>query len=274
MFASKIHIQNENKVNFKKKTYAELQELHQRQCKILSNKRFVEGLPDKGEKLKQFIAQLDAELNIRDVHKKLCTDMLALKIGKDQLDTLEWTGKHVTVTHKNSQSDVVHDDEDVLKMFASHSGVYQDKIIIEEKPEKTLIKPSDLIEEESVERKQQDYDSIGFSENMEPYAKNLCGRIDTHLSTDKAHFLLNKPAVPNKHSIVKIADVSLKESVMLQVTHDSKLKELKAENLKQKSFPKFDMSSYRNTSLFNFDNIEDDSDDDDDDDIINNDSDA
>uniref|UniRef100_A0A2S2NKT4 Uncharacterized protein n=1 Tax=Schizaphis graminum TaxID=13262 RepID=A0A2S2NKT4_SCHGA len=198
--------------------------------------------------------------------------MLALKIGKDQLDTLEWTGKHVTAIHKNNQSDVIDDDKDVLKMFASHSGVYQDKIIIKEKSEKPLIKPSDLIEEDPIENKQQDYDSIGFSENMERYAKNLCGRIDNHLSADKKHFLLNKPAVPNKHSTVKIADVSLKESVKLQVTYDSKLKELKAENLKQKSFPKFDMSSYRNTSLFNFDNIEDDSDDDND--IFDNDSDA
>jgi len=87
-----------------------------------------------------------------------------------------------------------------------------------------LIKPSDLIEEDPIEGKQQGYDSIGFSENMERYAKNLCGRIDTHLPTKKGHLLLNKPAVPNKHSIVKAADVSLKESVMLQVTYDSKLK--------------------------------------------------
>jgi len=49
-------------------------------------------------------------------------------------------------------------------------------------------------------------------------------------------------------------------------------KELKAENLKQRSFPKFDMSSYRNTSLFNFDNIEDDSDDNND--LLDNDSDG
>ncbi|KAF0766314.1 Uncharacterized protein FWK35_00007279 [Aphis craccivora] len=272
MFASKIHTQNENKVNFKKKTYAELQELYERQRKILSNKRFVDGLPDKGEKLKQFVAQLDAELNVRDDHKKLCADMLALKIGKDQLDTFEWTSKHVAAIHKNSQPDVVDDDEDVLKMFASHSGVNQDKIIIEEKPEETLIKPSDLIKEDPIKDKQQEYDSIEFSQNMERYAKNLCGRIDTHLSTDKKHFLLNKPAVPNKHSIVKAADVSLKESVMLQVSYESKMKELKAENLKQRSFPKFDMSSYRNTSLFNFDNIEDDSDDDND--LLENDSDG
>jgi len=57
--------------------------------------------------------------------------MLALNIGGDQLDTLEWTGKHVTAVHKNSQSDVMGDDEEVLKMFVSHSGVNQDKIIIE-----------------------------------------------------------------------------------------------------------------------------------------------
>jgi len=95
-----------------------------------SSRRFVEGLPDKGEKLKQFIAQLDIELNKRDVHKKLCTDMLALNIGSDQLDTFEWTGKHVKPVQKNSQPDVIGDDE-VLKMFASHSGVNQDKIIIE-----------------------------------------------------------------------------------------------------------------------------------------------
>jgi len=98
---------------------------------LFFSRRFVDGLPDKGEKLKQFVAQLDAELNVRDDHKKLCADMLALKIGKDQLDTFEWTSKHVAAIHKNSQPDVVDDDEDVLKMFASHSGVNQDKIIIE-----------------------------------------------------------------------------------------------------------------------------------------------
>jgi len=93
-----------------------------------------------------------------------------------------------------------------------------------EKPEESLIKPSDLIKEDPIKDKQQEYDSIEFSQNMERYAKNLCGRIDTHLSTDKKHFLLNKPAVPNKHSIVKAADVSLKESVMLQVSYESKMK--------------------------------------------------
>lgn len=98
---------------------------------LFSSRQFVDGLPDKGEKLKQFVAQLNTELKVRDDHKKLCADMLALKIGKDQLDTFEWTSRHVPAIHNNSQPDVVDDNEDVLKMFASHSGVNQDKIIIE-----------------------------------------------------------------------------------------------------------------------------------------------
>lgn len=58
--------------------------------------------------------------------------MSSLNIGKDQLDTLEWTGKHIPYnTAKNkSQSDVEDDEENVLKMFVSHSGVNVDKIII------------------------------------------------------------------------------------------------------------------------------------------------
>lgn len=58
--------------------------------------------------------------------------MSSMNIGKDQLDTLEWTGKHIpyNTTKKKSQSNVEDDDENVLKMFASHSGVNMDKIII------------------------------------------------------------------------------------------------------------------------------------------------
>lgn len=88
-----------------------------------------------------------------------------------------------------------------------------------------MIKPSDLIEEESViNNKQQSYESTEFPVNIERYAKNLCGRIDTNISTDKQQLLLNKPAKPNKHSTVKVEELSLKESVRLQYIHENKLK--------------------------------------------------
>lgn len=38
MFATKLKTDNENKVSFKDKTYAELQELLERQKKIINNK--------------------------------------------------------------------------------------------------------------------------------------------------------------------------------------------------------------------------------------------
>lgn len=92
--------------------------------------RFVDGLPDKGEKVKNFRSQLKVELYNRSVHEKLCKDMSLLNIGKDQLDTLEWTGKYSSNIKRNSQPNIDNDDEDVLKMFISHSGIHQDKIII------------------------------------------------------------------------------------------------------------------------------------------------
>ncbi|VVC26934.1 DNA-directed RNA polymerase II subunit GRINL1 [Cinara cedri] len=261
MFATKLKTNNENKVNFKDKTYAELQELLERQNKIINNKRFVDGLPDKGEKLKHFRAQLEIELDKHQIHKKLCEDMCLLNIGKDQLDTLEWTGKHIPSTlQMNTQPNVNNSDEDVLKMFVSHSGICQDKIIIKEIPEKPLIKPSDLIDEVSLDKSKLYIESQKFPEKLEPYAKNLCGRFDTNIPVSKRHILLNKPAKPNKSSTVKALSVSLAESVMLQHSQDNKLKIIKEENLKSRQMPKFDYSSYRESTIFNTIHSEDDSD--------------
>lgn len=88
-----------------------------------------------------------------------------------------------------------------------------------------MIKPSDLIEEEpTINDKQQNYESLDFPVNVERYAKNLCGRIDTNVPTDKRQLLLNKPVKPDKHSVVKTETLSLKESVTLQYLHENKLK--------------------------------------------------
>lgn len=88
-----------------------------------------------------------------------------------------------------------------------------------------MIKPSDLIEEEPViDDKQQSYESIEFPVKIERFAMNLCGRFDISIPTDKSQSLLNKPSKPNKYSTVKIEELSLKESVMLQYLHQNKLK--------------------------------------------------
>lgn len=95
-------------------------------------RRFVDALPDKGEKVRQLRDQIELELEKHKKMAKLCQDMASINIGKDQLDTLEWTGKHAPYTmQRNNQPDV--EDGNVLKMFVSHSGVNQDKIIVKYK---------------------------------------------------------------------------------------------------------------------------------------------
>lgn len=93
--------------------------------------RFVDSLPDKGEKVNNFRTQIKVELDNRQLYDTLCKDMLLLDVGKGQLDTLEWTGKQRVpdVKRECSQSDI-EDDGDVLKMFATHSGIHKDKIFI------------------------------------------------------------------------------------------------------------------------------------------------
>jgi len=92
-----------------------------------------------------------------------------------------------------------------------------------EKPEELLINPSDLIDSEHTHKSLID-ETHEFDENVEKYAKNLCGRIDNHKPEKKEHLLLNKPIKPNKHSEVKAAELSLKESVTLQILQENKLK--------------------------------------------------
>lgn len=75
--------------------------------------------------------QLEVELKKRDVHRQLCENMSSLNIGIDQLDALEWTGKQSSSVKLNNIQPVVDDDDrDALKIFVSHSGINQDKIII------------------------------------------------------------------------------------------------------------------------------------------------
>jgi len=83
------------------------------------------------------------------------------------------------------------------------------------------------------------------------------------------HWLIN---VFNR-VLLEIFRTYLKSVLFENLNYVFIFKELKAEHLKQKPIPKFDTSNYRNTSMFNYDDIlEDDSDEDND--ILDNDSDA
>jgi len=273
MFASKLTARRENRVDLKNKTYPELRELLERQDRILSDSCFVNRLPDKGEKLKNFRAQIEVELAGRRRYDKLCEDMGSLDVSKSQLDTLEWTGKQRVPDVNGEHGRLnVDDDRDVLKMFVTHSGIHRDKIFIKEKSEAPLIRPSDLIEEKPAEpteqQKNDEYEN--FHINVECYAKNLCGRIDKRSTmTGRTHLLLNKPIKPSVHSAVKAKSMTLKESVMLQILHENKLKDMEKERSVQRSFDKFKTANYRDARPIIAEVTSDE--DDDNDDVISND---
>lgn len=96
------------------------------------SRKFIDGLPDKGKKVKHFHDQIKLELKKRYNADQLCEDMALLNINKDQLNIIEWTGKCIPYARDKSQP-CVDNDEDVLKMFVSHSGVNQRKKIIKYK---------------------------------------------------------------------------------------------------------------------------------------------
>lgn len=86
-----------------------------------------------------------------------------------------------------------------------------------------MIKPSDLIVNEQIHKPQND-ESKDYQMSVEPYAMKLCGHIDDQLPKQNNYLLLNKPVKLNKHSEIKVAMLSLKESVVLQIKQENKLK--------------------------------------------------
>jgi len=93
--------------------------------------RLVDSLSDKGEKLKNFRTQIKVELDNRHLYDMLCKDISSLDIDQNQVAALEWTGKQckLDLERKNGQSNI-DDKGDVLKMFVTHSGIHQNKIVI------------------------------------------------------------------------------------------------------------------------------------------------
>lgn len=85
-----------------------------------------------------------------------------------------------------------------------------------------MIERSDSIDNDQIREPQND-ESKKIQDHLELYAKNLCGRID-QLPKQNKPLLLNKPVKMDKYSEVKIATLSLKESIVLQIKQENKLK--------------------------------------------------
>ncbi|EZA50840.1 hypothetical protein DMN91_002349 [Ooceraea biroi] len=132
----------------------ELEELLERQNKLLACKNFVSKLPDKGKRIKDFRDRILKELQHKDEIEKAANLLSRLNIaceGKAAMTKLEWTGKYDNDVTKVVELDS-DDEEDPLKILAQPTGAgVHKKKIIHVVSEESLIKPEDLDEIKSFE---------------------------------------------------------------------------------------------------------------------------
>ncbi|CAK9806248.1 DNA-directed RNA polymerase II subunit GRINL1A [Anthophora quadrimaculata] len=147
--------------NLAKMQKFELEELLERQNKILSNKAFVLKLPDKGEKIKAFRDKILTELKHKNEIENAANLLSRLNLaseGKAAMNELEWTGKYNESENAVKVELDSDDEEDPLKILAqpTGSGVHKKKVI-HLLPEESLIRPEDLAEIESSEAQSTEY---------------------------------------------------------------------------------------------------------------------
>ncbi|XP_012225703.1 DNA-directed RNA polymerase II subunit GRINL1A [Linepithema humile] len=234
-----------------KKQKFELEELLERQNKILANKKFISNLPDKGEKIINFYNKILEELEHKNEMERAANLLSQLNIaseGKAAMSKLEWTGKY---DDKNEESitkiELDSDDEDnPLKILAqpTGSGVHKKKII-HLAPEESLIKPEDITEIESfktspldVEHVKYIVDKVEKAEEInkkEPFRPYKTTKSDVHNPMKEKQRKLHKnwevtAATPPLivHGAAKV--LSLNESLKLQKEQSEKLQEIQAKH--------------------------------------------
>lgn len=235
-----------------KKRKFELEELLERQIKILANKKFISNLPDKGEKIIKFRDKILKELEHKNEVEKAANSLSRLNIaseGKAAMSKLEWTGKY---DDKNGESTTEmieldsDDEENPLKILAqpTGSGVHKKKII-HLAPDESLIKPEDIIEIESFKTNPLDVEHVKYivdkveksqetskKESFRPYKTT---KSNVHDPMKEKQRKLHKnwevtAATPPLivHEAAKI--LSLNESLILQKKQTEKLQKIQAKH--------------------------------------------
>ncbi|XP_076245442.1 RNA polymerase II subunit M [Calliopsis andreniformis] len=231
----------------------ELEELLERQNKILANKSFISKLPDKGAKIKAFRDRIEKELQHKNEVEKAANLLSRLNLaseGKAAMNELEWTGKYSetksTVKVVELDSD---DEEDPLKILAqpTGSGIHKKKII-HLPPEESLIKAEDLAEIESFkEEEPTDVEHVKYivdkvekstdeeNKKREPFKPYKTTKSNVHDPEKEKYRKQHKnwevtAATPPLivHGAVKV--INLNESLKLQKEQAEKLQEIQAKH--------------------------------------------
>ncbi|KAF7395950.1 hypothetical protein HZH68_010000 [Vespula germanica] len=236
------------------KSKIELEELLDRQNKMLTNKKFISILPDKGEKIIAFRDKLLNILNYQKEIDKAAVFLSRLNIaseGKAAMNELEWTGSYTKEVHKNKIIELDSDDEeeDPLKILAQPTGTgVHKKKIIPLQPVESLIKPEDLEEIASFENetsaepihvkyvidkveKSQEKNQLK-KEPFKPYKTSKSNVHDPEKEKERKYTKYWEITAATPPHIVHgaIKSLSLNESLQLQREHVKKLQEMQAKH--------------------------------------------
>ncbi|KAJ6633217.1 hypothetical protein Bhyg_15544 [Pseudolycoriella hygida] len=191
-----------NKKELHKHTKTELEELLERQSKLLSNKARLSKLPDKGKRIQDFYDLIVKEIANKDeidVTSKLFSDLNIATIGSAKLTNMEWNGKfNPDYVDTALDSDDDADENDPIALLAQ-SRMDKKKLKIL-RPEKQLITSADLEEIKSFSHDIQKTDSVNSDHSdLEPHALHMC-EVESH-KQNKPKFLPHKTTISNCHSV-------------------------------------------------------------------------
>ncbi|KAL4228278.1 putative GRINL1B complex locus protein 2 [Mactra antiquata] len=238
--------------NLEKLTTVEIAELLKRQENILQKRSFVAKLPDKGEKIKSHITQLQNVLAERD--KLTCTDNRNLKgdqaVGKDkngvhskpQVEAAEGT-----TTATDSQSSL----EESLKQLSlqgsgdsgsrdtkSHVPKHQYEIALE-RYEKNILdgmrQPIKL---------NRDLKIVNINELPDDILKNKPAKVESNdCMVERVKVPEESAVIPPQYKHCKAQTLDLQESLMLQQTQKQVQERLNAEIAAQKLSERFEIKT-------------------------------
>ncbi|XP_026758005.1 uncharacterized protein LOC113517515 [Galleria mellonella] len=233
-------------VDLSSKTIQELQELSNRQLKLLNNKSFINKLPDKGAKIQSFYDKIVNTLKEKKEEEQTCRLFSGMKLALDNVavENVEWEGKLANKNDEYLDSDDDSEPEDVLHILSQSTSLEKKVKVLE--PEKSIITPTDLADIPHVKYL---VDKAEHNVKLKPvgqFKPYKTTKSDVHNPEKEIHRKKHKnwevtaaTPPPIVHGPAKL--LSLEESLILQKSYNAHLKEIEAQHAAEKLLARTDI---------------------------------
>ncbi|XP_059057010.1 uncharacterized protein LOC131850706 [Achroia grisella] len=227
-------------IDLSTKTVQELRELSERQLKLLNNKSFINKLADKGDKIQSFYNKIASTLKEKEEEEQTCRLFNGMKLDSSAVESVEWEGKLTSKSDEYLDSDDNSEPEDVLHILSQSTSLEKQVKVL--KPEKSTITAIDLADISDVPHvkylvdKTEHNVNIKQLEQFKPYKTTKSNVHDPEKEVRrKKHKNWEVTAAtppPIVHGPAKL--LSLEESLKLQQSYNTHLKEVEAKHAAEK----------------------------------------